>query len=326
MTDSERWFSISLNHFIWTGLVMTLPSSGEISLAAINVELGKASNTQASFNDTDVRNLLAKTAGAIAIADAYGKSKSYTSSTSLTPATFLTNFNVRTFLLANNWDGVTPVDITVTVPSDTVLGSTTTTLAAFETGVLPTGSIVRLVNNGIICGQGGSGGSGGSFNQSSGVNGSGSAGDRGGPAIRTTVTLIITNKGSILGGGGGGGGGGAYYSWPNSFSGCGGGGGRGYTNSSGGPAGSQSEIGQAGNSGSGGTYTEPGNGGSGPSSNRSGGTGGGLGLPGSSGISGNAGPGGGSGSGGLGGPAGYAIIGISYVSWIAYGKVAGPIQ
>lgn len=80
-------------------------------------------------------------------------------------------------------------------------------LAAFETGVLPTGSIVRLINNGIICGQGG----------------------------------------------------GALYSWPNSFSGCGGGGGRDHTNS-------------------------------------------------------------------LGGPAGYAIIGISYVSWVANGTVTGPTQ
>ena len=54
---------------------MTLPLSGAISLSAINTELGKAANASISFNNADVRLLLAKSAGAIAIADAYGKSK-----------------------------------------------------------------------------------------------------------------------------------------------------------------------------------------------------------------------------------------------------------
>ena len=34
--------------------IMTLPLSGTITLSAINVELGKAANAQASFNDGDV--------------------------------------------------------------------------------------------------------------------------------------------------------------------------------------------------------------------------------------------------------------------------------
>ena len=54
---------------------MALPSSGIISLNAVNTELGKLPTSQISLNDSDVRGLLAKPSGQISLADAYGKSK-----------------------------------------------------------------------------------------------------------------------------------------------------------------------------------------------------------------------------------------------------------
>lgn len=54
---------------------MSLPSSGIISLNAINVELGKPATGQISLNDSDVRALLGKPSGQISLSDAYGKTK-----------------------------------------------------------------------------------------------------------------------------------------------------------------------------------------------------------------------------------------------------------
>ena len=50
---------------------MTLPSSGEITLAMIRTELGRTN--EVTLNDTDVRALAGKT-GTIGLADFYGKS------------------------------------------------------------------------------------------------------------------------------------------------------------------------------------------------------------------------------------------------------------
>lgn len=54
---------------------MALPSSGIISLNAVNTELGKLPTSQISLNDSDVRGLLAKPSGQISLSDAYGKTK-----------------------------------------------------------------------------------------------------------------------------------------------------------------------------------------------------------------------------------------------------------
>lgn len=56
---------------------MTLPASGPISIGAINLELGRASTTQASLNDSDLRSLAEVPSGAISLSNFYNKSNSY---------------------------------------------------------------------------------------------------------------------------------------------------------------------------------------------------------------------------------------------------------
>ena len=50
---------------------MALPSSGIISLNAVNTELGKLPTSQISLNDSDVRALLGKTSGQISLSEEY---------------------------------------------------------------------------------------------------------------------------------------------------------------------------------------------------------------------------------------------------------------
>lgn len=64
---------------------MTLPASGAISAAMINVELGRASNVPFDINGTPERTLAQKPSGAIKFSDFYGKSSGdpYWASTNL---------------------------------------------------------------------------------------------------------------------------------------------------------------------------------------------------------------------------------------------------
>lgn len=127
------------------------------------------------------------------------------------------NFNLKTeiekALAITNLDF--PVEVTVTVDSGVVVGSNATfsvggsgyarsraqtiTGPAFTTADMPAGSVIKLINNGVIAGAGGIGGSP-TF---------GHSGKHGGTAIRATLPISIENNGII---GGGGGGGTGYYS------------------------------------------------------------------------------------------------------------------
>lgn len=53
---------------------MALPSSGAISVNAINVELGKAGTTQSSLGQTDFRTLAGVASGEISMSNFHGKS------------------------------------------------------------------------------------------------------------------------------------------------------------------------------------------------------------------------------------------------------------
>jgi len=65
---------------------MTLPASGAISMANVNVELSLPSTSTISLNDAAVRTLFGKATGAIALGDGYGKSNALTGQAAFTEA------------------------------------------------------------------------------------------------------------------------------------------------------------------------------------------------------------------------------------------------
>ena len=63
---------------------MPLPSSGAISLSQVNTELGIATTTAISLNQTNVRSLFGKASGIIAMSDGWGKSNALYAFTAFT--------------------------------------------------------------------------------------------------------------------------------------------------------------------------------------------------------------------------------------------------
>lgn len=74
---------------------MTLPSSGAITFANVNTELGFNATTIIALNDSPVRSLFGKPSGAISMSDGYGKSNityvTFTSSTTWVVPAGVTN-------------------------------------------------------------------------------------------------------------------------------------------------------------------------------------------------------------------------------------------
>lgn len=64
---------------------MTLPTSGIITFADINIELGKSATDSISLNDSDVRSLAGVPSGTIRMSDFYGKSAAAPLSASIDP-------------------------------------------------------------------------------------------------------------------------------------------------------------------------------------------------------------------------------------------------
>jgi hypothetical protein len=60
---------------------MALPSSGQISLSQVNVELSKSATAQIGMNDTNARTLAGKASGQISMSDFWGKSSFVTPTT-----------------------------------------------------------------------------------------------------------------------------------------------------------------------------------------------------------------------------------------------------
>lgn len=138
------------------------------------------------------------------------------------------NLNLRTEIQnLYGYDGVTPVAIRCTIRPGVVIGSSSTSYPAFDSGSWPTGSTLLLGLGGAttrVCGRGGNGGRGGTSSLLP------TAGSTGGPAMVLRIDTNLVNYGRIQGGGGGGGGG----SNTGSGGGGGGGGGAGHQQSTGG--------------------------------------------------------------------------------------------
>lgn len=105
----------------------------------------------------------------------------------------------------------------VTINAGVVISSDIENTAAFDTGTLPAGSAVTIINRGHILGRGGRGGNA--------SRSSVSAGWAGGDALSVRASTTLDNSSGNIWGGGGGGGGGAALS--NNGSGGSGGGGAG---------------------------------------------------------------------------------------------------
>lgn len=141
------------------------------------------------------------------------------------------NLRLLTEAVAAGYDGTTPALVKLRIHSGVVIGSTTRLNASLDLGddapvsgiSWASGSLVLLTMDpgSWVSGYGGSGGGGGV----GGTGGStGIAGEDGGPALRTTIDVVIANAGVIQGGGGGGGGGNGQASIPGLHGGGGGGG------------------------------------------------------------------------------------------------------
>lgn len=178
---------------------MALPSSGSISMSQVNVEIGRSSTATIALNESAVRSLFGVASGAISLSQGYGKANAWAA----TITSNQTNLNLRTWALANGWNGSSAA--TVTVNSGVYIYSTNTGNAGLTINGSWAGGIT-LINNGNIIGMGGNGG----YADCWGGKGPGADG---GPAISLGVNVTITNNSYISGGGGGGGGTSSDYAY-----------------------------------------------------------------------------------------------------------------
>lgn len=314
---------------------MALQASGPISLADLAAEFADTAPYSMSefYRDggkVTGNNTNVPTSGAIGLGNFYNAARQI----ALTIASNVSDLNLRTWALANGWDGSAPLIVTLNSGiwiSGSVAGNSTAALTI--DGSFPAG--VTFINNGTVAGRGGVGGSGASA----------AAGQAGGRAMLVQSAVSIQNNGTIAGGGGGGGGG-AGRSGTGSCSmgddqctsaAAGGGGGGGRSNASfsasGGAGGTWSGSGSTGcfgtNGTAGGTGTSSGAGGGGSAANipqctclaceitgGAGGSGGGWGAAGSAGATTAV-------AGGAGGAAGQAVSGDGNVTWQSLGTILG---
>jgi len=305
---------------------MALPSSGAISIGAINTEFGRASTAQTSMSQlyrgggiVTSNNTNVPTSGQISLSQFYGASNLFT----FVIASNQTNANLRTLAVNAGWNQSSAVQATIN--SGIYCSSNSTgTPALTVSGSFPGG--VSLINNGIIVGQGGGGWTGATARSILPATDA-TPGGVGGLALSASIGVTITNNGTIAGGGGGGGGGGGRRlstgEGTTVVHGGGGGGGRsGLTNSAGGAAG-----GSGASAGGSGTVSAAGSGGAGESDDGlvggQGGNGGGLGSAGAAGLAGSGGTTRGSLAAGGGG--GAAVSGNGNITWIAFGTRLGAI-
>lgn len=331
---------------------MALPSSGAISLADVNVELGRASTTLISLNEAGLRSLFGIASGSLGLGHGYGKANAF----SFTISTSQNNLDIRAAAVSAGWNQVSKLNVTIG-SGVSITSASTGTAACTIAGSFPGG--IALTNNGSIIGKGGNGNGNSYLYTSACVVGSSNVlATAGGIALAVSATLSLTNNGTIGGGGGGGSNGGhcGMFAPPNV---CGpsipsmcysaggaGGGGAGYGNGGAynayianqGAGVSVSTCQGAGNkfasyAGSAGGLTTGGAGGAkaptsgcpcGTSNGGVGGAGGGLGASGAVGTSGDI-NGGACTNTAVAGAGGSAVSGNSYITWVTTGARYGAI-
>lgn len=172
---------------------MALPSSGQITLNQVNVELGLSGTAQISMNDSAVRTLFDVASGEIEMSDGYGKANEFT----FTISSSTQEANLATLATSAGWNGNAPlicnINSGVYVWSDDLSDA-----GLLINGSYPNGLIVN--NSGLVMGKGGASGVG--------YSAADKAGQPGGDAIEISTSSTVTinnNSGAYIGGGGGGG-------------------------------------------------------------------------------------------------------------------------
>lgn len=170
---------------------MTLQASGAISLSQVNTELGIASTTTISLNQSNVRTLFGVASGTISMSDGYGKSNRVA-------ASYVINWHAQQLSLTSaNISGYVAgkTDVTITVSPGYYVWSADVNTPALTISGFNSGDTVTLANNGYIIGKGGKGG---------GIDSSW-YGQAGGPALSVYFPVTINSWSGYIGGGGGGG-------------------------------------------------------------------------------------------------------------------------
>ena len=280
---------------------MALPSNGKMTMEMITTEFKAPRTTPLSSfyrggQYVKQNNTKVPTSGKISFSDFYDATSMLVVVHDVNQDSLFLDVNL--ILASYQWDGVTPVDLTINVASGVVIYSNTTSKPALHITPITADSVVRINNSGYIIGMGGTGRD--ATNQEKA--------EDGGTSILIEETSIINNTGTI----GGGGGGGASTRRGN-FAAGGGGGQTGKENSKGGLGlyGDQRQAGKPG------TFAWAGGGGDAQGFNGYGGVGGLWGQNG-----GNA-----TGSGTIGTPGlgGNALVGNNKVTWINQGIIAGAL-
>lgn len=153
------------------------------------------------------------------------------------------NFNVREAAMSapHFWDGVTATTFDVIINPGIYLVSDSLTKPAFNSGLLPAGSTLTVINNGYILGRGGNG--------NSFFGGAAVVASAGGAGVSLTLPASIDNTSGYICGGGGGGGGNPVLTVTEPTTNMGGHGGGGAGGGLGGANGSIGETGTGGGAG-----------------------------------------------------------------------------
>ena len=171
---------------------MALPSSGQITLNQVNVELGLSGTAQISMNDSAVRTLFGIASGEIEMSDGYGKANEFT----FTISSNTQEANLSTLASSAGWNGNAPLICNIN-SNIYVWSDDTSNAGLLLTGNFPNG--VTVNNSGFIMGRGGNSGRGYSYAADYS-----DAGDAIVISSSSSVT-INNNSGAYIGGGGGGG-------------------------------------------------------------------------------------------------------------------------